>query len=471
MLSHRREFLRHAVQLGLTAALGSSLGQIVTASAPRRAKLPRPRPLIAVADATTGKQLMRLPEGFRYFSFGWAGEALEGGGKIPGAADGMGVVAINGNRLTFIRNQELADTNGAFAPGSDAYDPRCGGGCVRLELDLAAEKLISAQAALTGTMVNCSGGTTSWNSWLSCEEIVFGTEQIGVRLPSMSKREITRPHGLVFEVTASGPAQARPIEDMGLFRHEAVALDTRDGTLYLTEDREPESGFYRFTPRTPGQLQHGGKLEMLKAKGRTDLRRGVRVGQQWEVGWVPIDKPMQGHMPGTTDSGGVIGQGIVAHGARFMRLEGCLAHHDGIWFTSTSGGDAGRGQVWRLDPRANLLELMFEATLENGLDYPDNLCDSPGSAVNRSQSQTAGMIICEDNQREPNERLRWLGRDGRMLTLAENITEIDGTSYGPAEWAGCCISPDGKWLFVNLYSPGCSVAITGPWDEWLQESA
>ncbi len=31
------------------------------------------------------------------------------------------------------------------------------------------------------------------------------------------------------------------------------------------------------------------------------------------------------------------------------------------------------------------------------------------------------------------------------------------------EWAGACFSPDGKTLFVNVYSPAKTVAITGPW--------
>ena len=32
-----------------------------------------------------------------------------------------------------------------------------------------------------------------------------------------------------------------------------------------------------------------------------------------------------------------------------------------------------------------------------------------------------------------------------------------------AEIAGACFSPDGKTLFINIYWPGITLAITGPW--------
>jgi hypothetical protein len=32
-----------------------------------------------------------------------------------------------------------------------------------------------------------------------------------------------------------------------------------------------------------------------------------------------------------------------------------------------------------------------------------------------------------------------------------------------SEWAGATYSPDGRWLFVNIQSPGITFAITGPW--------
>jgi secreted PhoX family phosphatase len=34
------------------------------------------------------------------------------------------------------------------------------------------------------------------------------------------------------------------------------------------------------------------------------------------------------------------------------------------------------------------------------------------------------------------------------------------------EWAGATFSPDGRWLFANIQTPGVTFAITGPWP-WL----
>ena len=61
---------------------------------------------------------------------------------------------------------------------------------------------------------------------------------------------------MVWECDPAGrlAAQARPA--LGVFAHEAAAVDPIGGRLYLTEDR-PDGRFYRFTPARFPDLTRG----------------------------------------------------------------------------------------------------------------------------------------------------------------------------------------------------------------------
>lgn len=447
----RRSFLRSAVA---AAAVGTASGTLLNLSATMASANPgvgnnRGRkspdnggygPLVpdTRTDNPWGAPLLSLPAGFTYTAFGLTGEVMSDGNPTPGNHDGMAAFPVAGDpdRVRLVRNHELSpnaspDTR---ADGVPLYDEGSSGGTTNLLYDLRANVLEEAFITLGGTTRNCAGGPTPWGSWLSCEE------DYGTGFPTID-------HGYVFEVPAdaTGPVDPVPLRDMGRFVHEAVAVDPATGYVYETEDRGT-SGFYRFVPTTPGVLADGGTLQMLAIEDQPnyDTRGGQRVGKPLPVRWVDIDDPD----PSGNDALGVYRQGIAGGAATFDRLEGAWYGDGAIYFVSTSGGDAGVGQVWEYRPRGNSggqLVLVFESPDSDLLEAPDNVCVSPGGA----------LVLCEDGSGP--DFLRGIDQKGRIFDFGRN--DLNGS-----EWCGSCFSPDGSTMFVNMQSPGITFAIQGPWD-------
>jgi secreted PhoX family phosphatase len=394
---------------------------------------------------------LALPEGFSYVKFGVQGAPMSDGTPTPRAHDGMAAFEMPDGSVRLIRNHEDKDLPGVARVLGDprlAYDRRAGGGTTTIELGVSSDgtpEIVRDFVSLGGTTVNCAGGPTPWGSWLSCEETIRG--------PSGG---FSRRHGYIFEVPAAadGPVEAIALRDMGRFVHEAIGVDPATGIVYETEDLNRRSGFYRFTPDTPGVLADGGRLEMLAIVGQpqADLRQAQRVGEWLPVEWVPIDDPDPDEAD--SDASAVFRQGFEAGGARLTRLEGCW-HGDGsIFFHSTNGGDAHSGQVWRYVPGSEALSLIFESPGREVLDSPDNLTVSP----------SGGLLICEDATGV--SHLRGLTAEGEIFPFARNI-------FNSREFAGATFSPDGRVLFVNIQgdldsfgpgNPGMTFAITGPWE-------
>ncbi len=413
-----------------------------------------------VADEVTGLKLLQLPEGFRYLSFGWTGEPMADGTPTPHTHDGMAVTSDKEGQIILSRNHEIAETGTPFGSPAITYDAKATGGCTNLLFDANSEKWIKSWPSISGTVRNCAGGPTPWGTWLTGEESTLGPgdEYDGKIF------DYEETHGWVFEVAAEGESDPRPIKGLGRIWHEAVAIDPETGIVYETEDRK-EAGLFRFVPNAPGKLREGGTLQMLKAVGRADLRKGLKVGQTFDVQWVEIEDPERADSPGTYDHQGVYRQGIDAGASTFARLEGAWYGNNRIYVTATSGGDAERGQVWEFDPREQTLTLRFESPGMDVLDMPDNLCVSP----------RGGILLCEDGDYIP-QRLQGLTLDGQLFTLAANNMDLSGggapfgipnNDYRSQEWAGATFSFDGKWLFANIQSPGVTFAITGPWGEGL----
>ncbi len=409
-------------------------------------------PLIPKIDPNTGIKLLRLPRDFRYHSVNWAGDTMEDGAPTPPLPDGMGCFALSDGNLALLRNHEISDTGFIFSGAAPCYDPGAGGGVTRLVVDPETGSLIRTEAALTGTLRNCSGGATPWGSWITCEETLAGLGDL---------RGLRKSHGYAFEVPAEETASAEPLLAMGRRFHEAAAVTHTQDAVYLTEDRNL-SGLYRFRPKVPGKLASGGPLEMLAIRGepQKNLTQRVPVGPKFSVDWVPIEDPSRPHSrdnPG--DTLGCFSQGHQAGGAIFARLEGCFATPTHILFTSTSGGPIRAGQVWSLDLKEQTLEVLWQAENRKRMTNPDNLVVSP----------RGGVLFCEDGWGRP-QRLQILRPNGIVAPFAENACVLSGErhhrqgDFRQSEFAGACFSPDGTWLFVNLQAPGITVAITGPWE-------
>lgn len=453
--SRRRFMLQSAAAVGSTGVAGAFeafLSRTAFGSDANRG--PGYGKLSPVKDDATGLELLSLPEGFRYSSFGWTKDPMTGGGRTPGSHDGMGVIAEKDGVVTICRNHEVTLHGKPFGPEAITYDAAGGGGCTMLRFDTKAGEWVDSRPGIAGTVRNCAGGPTPWGSWLTCEETVAGRHH-------RDKDKIylyEETHGWIFEVPAEGKADPTPLKDMGRFIHEAIAVDPETGFVYETEDRAT-SGFYRFMPNEKGVLKEGGRLQMLKVAQRPDLRNKVDKSAAYDVEWVDIDDPERPHSPDKIDNLGVYMQGKQQQATTFARLEGCWYGHKSIFFTATSGGDAGAGQVWQYDPAGEQLRLVYESPGNETLDMPDNLAVSP----------RGGIVLCEDGKVSP-QRVHGLTPDGRLFELVANNMQLKGErngfkgDYRPQEFAGATFSPDGKWLFVNVQTPGVTFAITGPWE-------
>ncbi len=423
-------------------------------------------PLQTVADERTGLELLRLPKGFSYTSFSWAGERMDDGNIVPGAADGMGVVKESGDLLTMVRNHELQGRVSLVGNPEYAYD-NLDGGTSTLVFNTATGKLEKSWLSLSGTLNNCSGGVTPWGSWLSCEEGCYDPEAADrynwLRRKHWRAEKAKKKHGWVFEVPAEGIAKPLPLTAMGQFQHEAVAFDPDTGYLYQTEDHKPRAGFYRFIPESASQLSHGGQLQMMRVVGYRDMRREAKSEQKYKVEWVPIADPTRGHNPGSHDQAGVVTQGMDAGGTAFVALEGCFYHQGQVFFTAKMSGPARAGQVFCYCPATETLSIIFESPAHSVFSGPDNLAVSP----------RGNLVLCEDHVTEVNKASRLLSLldNGDYFYFCQINPEISGNYLGHdlsakmphSEWAGISFSADGRWMFANIYAPGLTLAITGPW--------
>ncbi len=435
---NRRQFNKNLISLGFAGLAQSILPSTSFASGVAS----RVQGYGALLSDPNG--LLDLPQGFSYKVLSRLGDTMSDGHKVPDDADGMGVIALEGDRIALVRNHEVmpkgatdttspikSDLAYSLLPNGHAM----GGGTTTLIVNQKTNEVERQFWSVAGTIRNCAGGVTPWGSWLTCEEIVIG-----------KKEGLEKDHGFVFEVPADsdGLVKAEPLVAMGRFNHEAACVDPNTGIVYMTEDRK-DSLFYRFIPKVQGELNKGGQLQALVVKDQPkfDTRNwhspSFAVNQTLSTEWVDLDNPES-----PDDDLRVRGHDLGA--AVFARGEGLWWGDDELYFTCTSGGAKKLGQVMRYVPKSGQLSLFLESPDKQTFNFGDNLTVAPNGH----------LIVCEDQYGSiVDNKLKGITPKGLTYNLAGVRVQT--------EPAGACFSPDGETLYVNLYSPTVTLAITGPW--------
>jgi len=393
--------------------------------------------------------LLDLPENFTYRVVSSLGDRMSDGASVPDKADGMGCFDLGDGQLALVRNHELVstdDSGGAFAMGFGSKDGGfVPGGTTHVILDAKTLTVTDQFRSLGGTIRNCSGGVTPWNTWLTCEESTTG--------PGREFGEgLVKNHGWVFEVPANarGLIAPEPLYALGRFNHEAACVDPETGFVYLTEDRD-DSVLYRFIPKQSDQLAMGGRLQAMQVVDAPDLRNwsaaSLRPGGVSAVNWLDLDD-VESPNDDLRHRARAKGASLIARG------EGIHMAQGEAYICSTSGGAARLGQILRLHLSDNgehdRLELFFESVSTRQFNFGDNLTVAPNGH----------LVVCEDQYTEKVDNfLRGITPEGHAYPLARLRLQT--------ELAGACFSPDGATLFVNVYAPTKTLAITGPWDQFI----
>ncbi len=412
----RRALLRGGLQAGAYLALAQALGGCASAGAEPAAPAGRLRE-VGPLGAALGIGI-RIPQGFTARVVARAGLPVGDTGFIWHTdPDGSACFASDDGGWIYASNRE-------FVPG----------GVNAMRFD-SRGSVVAAYNCLPGalTRMNCSGGATPWQTWLSGEEYDLG---------------------VIWECDPYGKAAPTRLPALGVFAHEAAAVDPKTNIVYLTEDK-PDGRFYRFVSDTPN------------VGGKPDLQRGRLQALQVHAPQATVDQP--GLLPATrvswldvpVPSPQVVGATLLGKPLReqlpdstaFRGGEGVWHHAGFVYFTTK--GDC---RVWALDLAAGRIATVYDDALHPQpiLDSVDNIIVTPGG----------DLIVVEDKD-EANQQAVAITQDGRIFPLIELAGQEGSEVTGPA------FSPDGRhFYFSSQRGPGArtpagtagiTYCVSGPW--------
>ena len=391
-------------------------------------------------------------------------------GKTPSNLDGTGAFEA-GKHIRLVRNHECRANAQVVVPlvEGTVYDdgvPHGMGGNTVVELTQNGQ-FVQQWVALSGTIRNCAGGETPWNSWLACEEDVTKAGTTVTSSVDGQPYVTKKDHGYVFEVFADVVAaqDPTPIKAWGRAVWEGAAIGPDRTIAYLTEDTG-RGLFYRWlapegTKIGPYIAQAFGENDGV-LQGAQLVRDGVPLVHYGQLTAADLHKPY----PVQWIDGGADRQAQTKNlrdqfpgATQHPKIEGCWTDGKGLWFTlsytnaaqvasykASHGiemlGDSGMIVYYDYADNTMTVKDYYATGNAEGFDGPDNIAVSPWGSV----------VICEDGS-NPCSLIAY--------SDAQGSREVVRDVADRGEWAGAVFNKSGSLLFASVQSD-CTYAISGP---------
>ena len=383
-----------------------------------------------VKDQTTGLELLKLPRGFEYVSFGWRNDVMSDGTPTPGSHDGMAAFR-DGDLVRLVRNHEQG--NGTpFAPAGATYDPLAAGGTTTLMFDperLARRGLRQPERHDPQLRGRATGGHLA-----DVRGDHGGQRHHPARLRLRGPRPAWRIPCPSRAWDGSPTRPPPPIRPPGSSTRPRTPAPPSTATCPRTRRTSPAVASWR--PWSSTARPTPGSGPAARARRRAGSSSTPPTGRP--ASRPPGSRPrprVPAHRPG---EGAWYGNGV-------------------IYVISTSGGAAGQGQVLAYDPAATFTCVFASSEV---LNAPDNVCVSPGAASSCARTAAVAVPARHDARRRDLPLRREQHRAATGVPGHQGVRRrLQRVGVGQ----GHLRAQERQLAVRQRQSPGVTFAITGPW--------